>query len=938
MYENKQVREVGQILQCDTEKGLSNAEAAERRKQYGQNLLKEQKEKTKIVLFLEQLNDPLIFILFVATAVSLFLGEMEDALIIVTVITVNAFVGVVQEGKARKAIEALKKLTSPHAIVKRGGRQMEIPAGDLVPGDIVCLEAGRQVPADLRLSKTMSLKIEESALTGESVPVDKDAAYLAKGRTDIGDCRNMAYMSTNVTYGRGEGIVVATGMETQIGHIAGMISEAKEEMTPLQKRLADLGKVLSALAVFICVFLFCVAVLQKRDVGDMLLTAISLAVAAVPEGLPAIVTIVLALSVSRMVKVNTIIRKLPSVETLGAVNVVCSDKTGTLTQNRMTVKKCYAEGRTFSADKMDMERHKELLLGCVLCNDGVVAEGSRIGDPTELALLDLAGKYGMKREEMEKDYPRIGEKAFDSDRKMMTTLHRGRGSNALVSYTKGSTEEVLRHSRYLLSRGKKTALTESAKREILHAAEQMSAEALRVLAVALRRDATEAEERELTFVGLVGMMDPARPEAAEAVEAFRRAGVDTVMITGDHVDTAYAIARELGIAQSREECLSGGELDKLGEEEFEKKAEYIRVYARVSPEHKVKIVNALKKKGKMVAMTGDGVNDAPSLKAADIGIAMGMNGTDVAKNASDMVLTDDNFATIRKAIEEGRGIYENIRKAILFLLSSNFGEIITMLAAILAGFPSPLKASHILWINLITDSFPALALGVDENDGGELMRQKPRKSDENLFARGGLACTLCYGAVIAAISLTAFLQVPYGALIRQGLPVDLHNMKSMLALPELLNKAQTHAFTVLGMSQLVHAVGMRDVNKSVLRMNHFSNRSMIFACTAGVGLQALVTEIPYFVGLFGTVQLSLHEWGWLAALSFVPLVVHELLVAGGIAEHSLEHKKKKGVVTDFPSMESPQEIQPYADQAEDSPWKKPSSHAPELKSASMERD
>lgn len=890
MYENQQVREVGRTLKCDTEKGLSSTEASLRLSRYGKNRLQEKKEKSQFTLFMEQLNDPLIFILFAAMGVSLFLGEAGDAGIIVTVILVNAFVGVVQEGKARKAIEALKKLTSPHAVVKRDGRQQEIEAGDLVPGDIVCLEAGRQVPADLRLTKTMNLKIEESALTGESVPVEKDAEYVAMGKKDIGDCKNMAYMSTSVTYGRGEGIVVATGMDTQIGHIAGMLDETREEMTPLQKRLADLGKVLSGLAVFICVFLFVVAMMQKRDVGDMLLTAISLAVAAVPEGLPAIVTIVLALSVSRMVKVNTIIRKLPSVETLGAVNVVCSDKTGTLTQNKMTVKKCYADGRILAAEEMDADRHRELLTGCVLCNDGVIAGGSRIGDPTELALLDLGAKYHMEREALERDYPRTDEKAFDSGRKMMTTLHKGR--NGRVAYTKGGTEEVLRCSKYLLSRGKKVVMTESARREILHAAGQMSSEALRVLAVAMREDAALPEERELTFIGLTGMIDPARPEAAEAVAMFRNAGVDTVMITGDHIDTAYAIAKELGIAGSREECLSGSELDKLDEAELARRAEHIRVYARVSPEHKVRIVNALKKKGKIVAMTGDGVNDAPSLKAADIGIAMGMNGTDVAKNASDMILTDDNFATIKKAIEEGRGIYENIRKAILFLLSSNFGEIITMLAAILAGFPSPLKASHILWINLITDSLPALALGVDENDGKQLMRQKPRKSGENLFAHGGLSCTLCFGMVIAAVSITAFLQVPYDVLTARGLPVSIRSIETVLRIPDVLNKAQTHAFTVLGMSQLFHAIGMRDVNKSVFRMNHLANRYMIFACTLGVALQALVTEIPYFVTLFGTSRLSLKEWGILALLSAMPLVVHELLLIGGTAER--EKKEEEG--------------------------------------------
>lgn len=893
MYENKQIRETGQILKSDVEKGLGSVEAAARQAQYGKNKLREKKEKTKLALFLEQLNDPLIFILFVATAVSMLLGEMGDAAIIVTVIIVNAFVGVVQEGKARKAIEALRQLTSLHAIVRRDGRQMEISAEELVPGDIVCLEAGRQVPADLRLTKSMSLKVEESALTGESVPVDKDAGYLAGGRVNISECKNMAYMSTNVTYGRGEGMVVATGMDTQIGHIADMISEAGEEMTPLQKRLADLGKVLSGVAVFICIFLFIVAVLQKRDVGDMLLTAISLAVAAVPEGLPAIVTIVLALSVSRMVKVHTIIRRLPSVETLGAVNVVCSDKTGTLTQNKMTVKKCYMDSKLLTADALLENKHEELLRACALCNDADISGDTRIGDPTELALLDLTAAYGMTRERTEHFYPRIDEKAFDSERKMMTTLHRGK--NGRVSYSKGSTEEILKRCKYVLSHGRRIPITDNAKKDIMKAAEAMAAEALRVLAVAMREDAPVPEEKELTFIGLVGMIDPARPEAAEAVAAFRGAGVDTVMITGDHVDTALAIARELGIAEERRECMSGSELEAMSEEEFARRAEYVKVYARVSPEHKVKIVNVLKKKEKIVAMTGDGVNDAPSLKAADIGIAMGMNGTDVAKNASDMILTDDNFATIRKAIEEGRGIYENIRKAILFLLSSNFGEIITMLAAILAGLPSPLKASHILWINLITDSLPALALGVDENDGGELMRQKPRKKDENLFAHGGLTCTLCYGAVIAAISITAFLQVPYAALRLQGLPVDLYNIEAMLKLPELLNKAQTHAFTVLGMSQLFHAIGMRDVNKSIFRMNHIANSYMIFACVVGIGLQALVTEIPYFVALFGTTRLSLTEWGCLAALSCTPLAVHELLLIGGIADHKERAKEKPPV-------------------------------------------
>ena len=801
--------------------------------------------------------------------------EAGDAFIIGAVILLNATVGVIQEGKARKAIEALQKLSSPRALVKREGKEKEIESHLLVPGDVVFLEAGRQVPADIRLVKTVNLKIEESALTGESLPVEKTGEPLSGAEKSLGDRVNMAYMTTTVTYGRGEGIVTATGMNTEIGKIANLIDEGEKELTPLQRRLADLGKVLSAAAVLICLLLFVVAVFQKRNIGDMLLTAISLAVAAVPEGLPAIVTIVLALSVSRMVKANAIVRKLPSVETLGAVNVVCSDKTGTLTKNKMTVQKYYADGRMIEKGMLDKSKQDLFLEACTLCNDAVI-KGERIGDPTELALLDMACFYGYEKDKLEEKYPRIDERAFDSERKRMTTVHRREGRE--ISYSKGAADEMTGLCSHVWMFGKEVPFTSKAKKEVLNAVDKMAGEALRVLAVAMKTKGNLTDEDHMTFLGLVGMIDPPREEAKEAVESFKNAHVDTVMITGDHVDTAFAIAKELGITDNRQCCLTGVSLDALTEEEFAKKADDIRVYARVSPEHKVRIVNALKKKGKVVAMTGDGINDAPSLKAADVGIAMGKEGTDVARNAADMVLTDDNFASIEKAMREGRGIYENIRKTILFLLSSNFGEIITMLAAVLAGFPAPLKASHILWVNLITDSLPALALGVDQNDTDALMKEPPRKSKDSLFSHGGLSCMLCYGAVIGIISLLAFLTVPYGELLRRNLPVNLMNLNKILQVTSILNKAQTHAFTVLGMSQLVHAIGMRDVNKSVFKMNHLNNPYMLLAWGIGVFLQVLVTEIPYFVELFGTSRLSLKEWEMLFALSGMPLIIHELLI------------------------------------------------------------
>lgn len=886
--------------------GLTTAEAEKRRETYGFNQLEDMHKKSTLQLFWEQLNDPLIYILMAAIAVSLFLGEVGESAIIAAVILLNAVVGVIQEGKALKAIEALRQLASPKALVLRDGREQEILSRELVPGDVILLEAGRQVPADGQLMEAKNLKADEAALTGESVPVSKLAAVSeqpegtkaaeakdmlsAKGNAvpDGGkeeaaelhaaamsvDRKDMVYMTTMITSGHGRAVVTQTGMDTQIGRIAGMIAESPEEMTPLQKRLADLGKLLSLVAIGICVFLFVVAVLQKRDIGEMLLTAISLAVAAVPEGLAAIVTVVLALSVSRMVRVGTIVRKLPSVETLGAVNVVCSDKTGTLTQNRMTVTQCYADGGYLQEGSLSVEKYGRFLQACVLCNDAVAGE-EPIGDPTELALLYLGEKYGLHKTQAERECPRTEERAFESERKKMTTVHReGAGE---IAFIKGAPDRILSDCRSVLKNGKEVAFSERARKETQLAVEEMASRALRVMALAMKTKGTLTDEKDMVFLGLVGMIDPPREGVAEAVQSFRGAHVDTVMITGDHADTAFAIAKELGIAADRAQCIRGEELEQMSEEALEGQIENIRVFARVSPEHKVRIVNAWKKKGKIVAMTGDGINDAPALRTADIGVAMGKGGTDVARNAADLILTDDNFTTIEKAIREGRGIYENIRKTVLFLLSSNFGEIITMLVAILAGFPATLKASHILWVNLITDSLPALSLGMDSNDGEELMKLPPRKSEEGMFAHGGLSCTLCYGAVIGVISILAYLTVPYEELLQRGFQVNLENMKKLLEVEWILNKAQTHAFTVLGMSQLVHAVGMRDVHCSVFRMKHLDNVYMLASLLLGFLLQFLVTEIPYLVGLFETSRLSLEEWLRLGVLALVPLLVHELL-------------------------------------------------------------
>lgn len=881
MFEEKTVFDVKRELDVGDPGGLSDREAKQRLSIYGKNELQEKKPPSVLKRLIGQFMDPLIYVLLAAGVISVLLGEQGDAAIIAAVVLLNAAVGVAQEGKAQKALDSLKKMTRLTAVVRRDGRILEVDSAVLVPGDLVLLSAGQQVPADLRLITAENLKTQESSLTGESVPVEKDAGFLAGAHTPLGDRKNMAYMSTFVTAGSGEGIVTATGMETEIGGIAKLIHETPEEITPLQKRLGDLGTMLSILAVGLCAVLFLMAIFQKRDAGEMFLTAISLAVAAVPEGLPAVVTIVLALSVSRMAKVNTIVRRLPSVETLGAVNVVCSDKTGTLTKNEMTVQA--------------LDGDPELLLTAfLLCNDAKWGKREVIGDPTEAAFLLYADrksedqkktdvrdrkKRGRENErwseKLRREWVRSAALPFDSERKRMTTVCRRQ--DRIVSFTKGAPDVILERCDHYKDETGIHPMTEQRRQKYEKKVSAYSSSGGRVLGAAMK-NGNDMSERGMTFLGLAVLEDPVRPEAAEAVREFRRAGVTTVMITGDHKNTALAVAKKLGIADSPAQCVTGEELDRMGDDGLEKRIGSIRVFARVSSDHKVRIVQAFKKADGIVAMTGDGVNDAPSLRAADVGIAMGKNGTDVAKQAADIVLTDDNFATIRNAIEEGREIYENIKKTVIFLLSSNFGEIMTMFFAILFSLPAPLKASHILWINLITDSLPALALGTDVCDGMELMEKEPRRPGESLFAHGGGICTVFYGFLIALISLTAFLVVPTALLVGSGRTAALAGIRKVLEDPMILAHCQTYAFTVLGLSQLFHAIGMRDVEKSVFRMDPVNNRLMILALAVGFSLQFVVTEQTSLVAAFQTVRLTKTEWARLLILSAMPLFAHELLL------------------------------------------------------------
>lgn len=863
MWFNKGSEEIIQELSSNLINGLSSSEAKSRLEKNGLNKLQGKKKKSLLQLFFSQINDVMIYILLIAAIISAIVGEISDAIIILIVIFVNAIIGVIQESKAEKALEALKSMSTPKALVRRDGNVIEIPSEEVVVGDIIVIDAGRYIPADLRLIETANLKIEESAFTGESVPSEKNSHVIVEDKdVPIGDQHNMAFMSTLVTYGRGVGIVVNTGMNTQIGKIAKMLDEEDDNTTPLQKKLAQLGKTLGFAAVGISILMFIVSMFQGRDFLEMFMTSISLAVAAIPEGLPAIVAIVLALGVQRMIKENAIIRKLPSVETLGSVNIICSDKTGTLTINKMTVKKYYVNGEITNLQNIDIDNNETKLLvhGMILCNDATSIDGIQTGDPTEVALIDVGNKVNILKEDLNKEFKRVNEIPFDSDRKLMTTVNSY--NNKYNIFTKGAIDSILKISNKILVNGEIKEFTNKEKDATLKASNAMSDDALRVLALAYKtidneHVAIDELEEDLIFVGLMGMIDPPREEVKGSIELSKKAGIRTIMITGDHKNTAVAIAKELGIADDISQAMAGSEIDSYSDEEFNKIINNYRVFARVSPEHKVKIVKAFKSYDNIVSMTGDGVNDAPSLKAADIGVAMGITGTDVAKGAADMVLTDDNFTTIVKAVEEGRNIFNNIKKSIIFLLSCNLGEVVALFVAILLNWPSPLLPIHILWVNLITDSFPALSLGVDPGDEG-VMDLPPRSPKESLFAgRMGILLIL-NGILIGANTLFAFLLGEY-------------------LYPESLRHAQTMAFVVLSVSQLFYSLSMRNETKSLFQVGILKNKWLICSVLFGILIQFAIITIPFTATIFKVYSLTLKDWGIVILISLIPFIVNEIV-------------------------------------------------------------
>lgn len=886
MDENKEwyslsTEEVKSKLNTDIEKGLENDEVEKRRIQYGKNEIVSKNKKPIWKMILEQFTDFMIIVLIIAAIVSGVVNhEFTDSIIILVIVVLNAIIGVVQEIKAQKSLDSLKELSAPHCKVVRNGEVINIESKELVPGDIVILETGDNVPADLRIIEAVNLKIQEAALTGESVPVEKSVDVLKDEKVGLGDRVNCAFSSSLVTYGRGKGIVVSTGMETEVGKIAKMLDEVDDSETPLKRRLEALGKTLGIAALVICALIFAVGFfIYKRDWIEMFMTAVSLAVAAIPEGLPAISTIVLSIGVQRMVKRNAIIRTLPSVETLGSATVICSDKTGTLTQNRMTVEKIFCDNKVFGTDYKEREDNEQykLLLDCmILCNDTKLKKDGEkyvtTGDPTETALVDLGLKSNVVKAELDDEFKRVEEIPFDSERKLMTTVHDRNGK--LVVFTKGGVDELLAKCSKIRLNGEDVPLTQENIDMILATNEQFALCALRVLAMAYKnidRIPEKADmnslESNLTYIGMVGMIDPARPEVKEAVAKCRTAGIRPVMITGDHKITAVAIAKEIGILREGDEAITGAELQEMSQEELEKNVQKYSVYARVSPEHKVRIVNAWKSHDEVVAMTGDGVNDAPALKSADIGAAMGIVGTDVAKEAADVVLTDDNFATIVSAVEEGRRIYDNILKAVAYLLSANIGEIMTLFVATMFGWLiEPLLPIHILWINLVTDSLPALALSVDPAEKN-IMNRKPKKN-KNVFTKGMIWRIIYQGVMIGGLTLLAFA---LGCGFNFNSIVDTEGNITQIGVT-----AQTMAFAVLALSELVHVFNLRSNKESIFKVGLLTNKILLGAIAISASLMLIVLNIPVLHGIFEISSLTLREVGIVTLLSFAPLIVVEI--------------------------------------------------------------
>lgn len=871
-----------------SEKGLTSEQAQKRLEENGKNRLEEGKKKSVIRRLLEQFADPMIIILIVAAAISGITAAFEggfpsDVIIILFVVILNAILGVVQESKAEKAIEALQEMAAATSKVERDGKVMQIKSEDLVVGDVIILEAGDAVPADARIIESASLKIEEAALTGESVPVNKfiDIINLKDAEKDVplGDRKNMMYMGSSVVYGRGRAVVTATGMDTEMGKIAGALAQAQDGQTPLQKKLAQLSKILSFIVIGICAVIFAIGIIRELVTGnqiglefllDTFMIAVSLAVAAIPEGLAAVVTVVLSIGVTNMSKKNAIIRKLTAVETLGCAQIICSDKTGTLTQNKMTVVEHYGDDE------------KMLATGMALCTDVNIDENKEIiGEPTEAALVAYALTLDLNKNDLSKSEPRVAEAPFDSMRKMMSTVHSKDG--AYIQYTKGAPDEVLKCCTKILKDGKIRDITEADRTEILKKNKEYADRALRVLACSFRElseipadQSPEALEKDLVFCGLVGMIDPVRPEVKAAIEECRTAGIRPIMITGDHKDTATAIAMELGIIDSPDAAITGAQLNEISDEDFEKDVEKYSVYARVQPEHKVRIVNAWKKRGMITAMTGDGVNDAPSIKSADIGVGMGITGTDVTKNVADMVLADDNFATIVSAVEEGRRIYDNIRKSIQFLLASNLSEVLSIFFANLLGF-TILKPVHLLWINLVTDCFPALALAMEKGEKN-IMSRPPRNSKDGIFS-GGVGFDIFYqGLFVTGLTLAAYF---IGHYIEAGVWEITNSPDGM-----------TMAFLTMSMCEIFHSLNMRSQRGSTVAMTFRGSHNMYLfgSCLMSLLMTTIVIYVPFLANAFDFQPIDLMEYAVALALAFAIIPLVEIVKA---IERAVDKRKVK---------------------------------------------